>query len=1049
MARFFIDRPIFAIVISLFLILAGILSMLGLPVSQFPNIAPPTVKISGVYPGASAEVVENSVVAPIDSQINGVAGMKYIKAVSGNDGSAVITVTFDLERDVDIAAVETQTRVSQIESSLPSEVNDIGVAVTKASPDTLLYIALFSPDKTYDRLFINNYVYNYIVDPIKRVPGVGNVQVFGAEFGMRIWLQPEKMAGLALTTSDVLQAIREQNKQAAAGQLGQPPAYSQSGFQYSLQLDGKLTELSEFENIILRVHDDGSILRLRDVARVELGAKSYATTSGYNGGEASVFGISLAPGANALETADGLKSTLEQLSASFPVGIDYDITYDSSEFVKASIEEVIYTLFEALVLVFLVVFLFIQTGKATLIPMLAVPVSLIATFICYQFLGFSINTLSLFGMVLAIGIVVDDAIVVVEAVEHKMRDEGLSALAATKASMDEVSGALVAMTLVLAAVFIPMAFVPGVTGQLYKQFAITIAVSTMFSVLVALTLTPALCAKLLKQRVEGASPNLISRFFTAFNFGFDKLTDGYIRIVRTGVKKPMLVVIFMLVTILSISYLFRITPTGFVPNEDTGSFFVQVALPEGASIQRTSSAMDKLSTQIQAIAGVESLVTIVGYDLISGTAAPNSGLVITRLLPWGERQSEQLKAASIINQVRALNRSLPEAIVYAFNPPALPGFGAASGFSMMLQARGSQSPEQLANTTQQFIQAARQRPEILTINTSFSTSTPNYHLFVDRDKAKKLGIPIDEVYATLQTFLGGIEVNDFTNFGKNYKVHVQADADFRQDISTLSSLFMRGQSGEMTPLDSIVRAEPSVGPRFMLRYNLYPSAELTGEPAPGYSSGQALQALREVADEILDSSYGYEWSGQTREEVDSGSTAVQVLILSILVVFLFLAALYESWSIPLSVLLAAPFGIIGAFAAILITQTDFNVYGQIGLVTLVGLSAKNAILIVEFAKLYREQGQSLQDAALAAAKLRFRPILMTALAFILGVIPLVIASGAGAASKQAVGMSVFGGMIAAVFFGLLIVPGLFVIVERVAERIGGKSGLYVPTQKIK
>lgn len=1048
MARFFIDRPVFAIVISLFLVLAGTLVMIGLPISQFPDIALPNVKVTTLYPGASADVVEDAVTAPLDTQINGVTDMKYIKSVSGDDGSTSISVTFDLERDVDIASVETQNRVAQVQPRLPSEVNDIGVTVAKSSPDILMFLSFYSPKGSYDQLFLNNYLYNYILDTLKRVRGVGEAKVYGSEFGMRLWLRPDKMASLGLTTTDVVNAIQEQNKQAAAGQVGQPPADSPSGFQYSLRLQGRLVEQSEFEDVILRSLPNGSYIRVRDIARVELGAKDYSTVAKFNGQPAAAMSIALAPGANALETAELINAEVKRLAESFPEDLAYDITYDTSLFVVASIEEVVHTFVEALILVLIVVFLFLQSWRATLIPMLAVPVSLIATFIAYQFLGFSINTLSLFGMVLAIGIVVDDAIVVVEAVEHIMEHDKLPPKEATRKAMDEVSGPVVAIALVLSAVFIPMAFVPGVTGQLYKQFALTVAVSTLFSALVALTLTPALCTLLLKPKQPGPPKGLMGRFFARFNHYFDRLTFHYTGVAKRGTGALKHIVVMMLVLLVALFLLFRITPTGFVPDEDVGAFFMQAILPDASSTKRTDNVVNEVGAKLRGLDGVDAVLGITGYDIISGTAAPNAAMMVIKLKPWEERKEKEQQVNALIQKAMGIGAQTPESVAIAFNPPALPGFGTVSGFSMLLQARDGQSAEDLAEMAAQFVQAAQKRPEIGRIATTYSASTPNYRITVDREKIKKLGIPISDVFGTLQVFLGSLQVNDFTRFGKNYRVSLQADAEFRRDISTLSTLFVRNGNGEMVPLDTVVTATPGIGPRFTMRYNLYRSAEMTGSQAPGYSSGDALQALREVAAEVLPAGYGYEWSGQTAEEVEAGNAAALVMALSVVVVFLFLAALYESWAVPFAVLLATPFGVLGALVAILLANLDFNVYGQIGLVTLIGLAAKNAILIVEFAKLYREGGMSIHDAAMEAAKLRLRPILMTSFAFILGVVPLVLASGAGAASKFSVGTVVFGGMLTATLLAVLVVPALYVLIQSLAERFGGppkfKEGAAAP-----
>ncbi len=1033
MARFFIDRPVLAIVLSLFLLLIGTLSLLQLPVGEFPNIALPTVQVNANYLGASSDVVEESVTAPIDQQVNGATDMLYINGVSGDDGSAAITVTFDLDRDPDLAAVEVQNRVSQANSQLPSDVINAGVTVRKQSPDTLLYFALYSPDSTYDPLFISNYGYVYVVDELKRIKGVGDVRVFGSDFGMRVWLKPDRMASLGITAADVAQSIREQNVQVPAGQVGQPPATRGQSYQYSLRVQGRLVKAEEFGNIIIGSKPDGSFIRLKDIARIELGAKSYSNVSTLDGKPAAAISIALVPGANALETARLLKTRLTHLASEFPQGLDYRIVYDSSAFVEASVKEVLVTFIEALVLVLIVVFLFLQNWRTTLIPMLAVPVSLIATFAAFQLLGFTINTLSLFGMVLAIGIVVDDAIVVVEAVEHKM-SQGLAVRDATIKAMEEVQGPVVAIALILAAVFIPMGFIPGVTGQLYKQFAVTVAVSTMFSALVALTLTPALCLMLLKPHAEKRGP--LAAFFKRFNAGFDWLTGKYGSAAALLARRTLMVLLTLGILVLVTGGLFRSVPTGFVPDEDKGAVFMQVVLPDAASQERTEAVLRRVEQITKAVPGVDAVVSISGFDLISGTAASNGALVIVKLKPWGDRTAADQHANAIVGKLYFALQGIPEAVVMPFNPPALPGMGSVSGFSFMLQARSNQTPAELSAVAQEFIGKAMQRPEIGRISTTFSASTPNYQLQVDREKAKKLGVPVNDVFTTLQTFLGGYQVNDFSRFGRNYKVTMQAESDFRQEITDISRLFVRNKEGGMVPLDTLTSWQRGTGARFLQRYNLYRTAAFSGSPAPGASSGDALRALEEVAAEVLPEGYGFEWSGQSKQEIEAGNASTVVLGLSIVVVFLFLAALYESWAVPFAVLLATPFGFLGALLALKAGGIDFNVYGQIGLVTLVGLSAKNAILIVEFAKLNYEKGMPVFESAVEAAKLRLRPILMTSFAFIFGVVPLMIASGAGAASKQSVGTAVFGGMIAATLLTTLAVPAFYVLIQGLAERFG-------------
>ena len=1038
MARFFIDRPVFAIVISLFLVLAGTLTLVSLPIAQFPNIALPTVTVNSYYLGASSDVVEEAVTTPIDQKINGVTDMLYIKSVSGNDGSSVITVTFDLARDPDLAAVEVQNRVSQANSSLPSEVINAGVTVNKVSPDTLMFLSVYSPDGTFNQQFTNNYTLLNVVDALKRVRGIGDVKVFGDPFGMRIWLQPDKLAAYGLTIDDVVRTIREQNVQAPAGTLGQPPAPPDLAIQYPVRVKGRLTEVSEFADMILTSTSAGSFVRIKDVGTVELGAKGYNFATTYKRKPGTVVSISLAPGANALQSAAGVKRELEALKAQFPSGLDYQIVVDNTEFVTASIEEVIKTFEEALLLVLVVVFLFLQSWRATLIPMLAVPVSLVATFLAYSALGFSVNTLSLFGMVLAIGIVVDDAIVVVEAVEHIMAHDKLPPLEATRKAMDEVSGPVIAIALILAAVFVPMAFIPGITGQLYKQFALTVAVSVLFSALIALTLTPALCALMLRPKAPvGTSRNPITRFFEAFNRGFDRLTNAYGRGVSAAIRASLVTVALMGVVFFVIMRLFAAVPGGFVPDEDQGYFFVQTILPEGAALSRTRAVVDRAEATVLEHPAVESAISIVGNDLVSGTAAPNAGFVVVRLKNWKDRHAPELQLRAVFRDLSRQLSSIPEAIVVPFNPPPIPGLGSTGGLSFMLQAPGGTPPTELMTVARQVIAAAQTRPEVSRASTSFSAGTPAYQLDVDREKAKKLGVPVNSVFTALQAFLGGVQVNDFSRFGSNYKVIVQAAPEFRRDVGALRNIFVKSSEGALVPMDTLVTPKPQAGTRFFMRYNLFRTAEINAVPAAGYSTGQAIAAFEDVAKATLPPGYRYEWTGLARQEQEASGGAVGVFGLSIVVVFLFLAALYESWAVPFAVLLAVPLGVLGALGSLWLVGLDFNVYAQIGMVTLVGLAAKNAILIVEFAKMNRESGMELREAALQGAKLRLRPILMTSLAFILGCIPLAKASGAGAASKVAVGIPVIGGMLAATLLAIFTVPVLYVLIQGMAERVSG------------
>ena len=1035
MAKFFIDRPVFAIVISLFLVLAGTLTLIGLPVAQYPNIALPKVNINAFYPGADAAAVQQGVAAVLDQKVNGVTSMKSIQSTSGDDGSSSVTVTFELERDPDIAAVEVQNRVALATASLPPEVRDIGISVVKSSPDTLLYATLFSPNQTYDFLFINNYTDLYLTDSLKRIKGVGDVKIFGSEFGMRIWLKPDRLAALGLSVADVSRAVRAQNVQAAVGKVGTPPASSDTGLQYSLSIQGRLVDEKQFEEIVIRNEPDGSFIRLKDIARVELGANSYSQTAEYNGKPSSALGITLSPGANALETADLVKAELVRLKAAFPEDLDYRIVYDTSEFVKASVEEVVHTFVEALILVLVVVFLFLQSWRATLIPMLAVPVSLIATLGAFALLGFTINTLTLFGMVLAIGIVVDDAIVVVEAAEHHMAHGKLGPREATLKAMDEVTGPVIAIALILAAVFVPVAFLGGIAGVMYQQFAITVAVSTMFSALVALTLTPALCALLLRPKSEDRS-GLLARFFDAFNRVFDRITAGYGERVQRLARRLVPALAVLVVLIGAAFMLMSRVPGAFVPPEDQGYFLGSVQLPEAASMNRTIAATEKVDAVLAAQPGVEKRLMINGYNMLTGAVQSNSALFVAVLEPWEERTTPEKGLRAIMQGVYAKAAEVREASTLVFNPPPIPGLGTSGGFSLKVQDRMGSSPLELARVANEFIAAARQRPEIGMLYTTFNPMTPAYQLEIDRETAKKLGVPIGEITSALQTFLGGVPINDFARFGRTYKVTMQAEPEFRSDIQGVGQFHVRNTDGQMVPLSTLVQRVDTAAPTVTQRYNLFRTADVGGSPAPGYSSGQAMRALEEVAATVLPAGYGYEWSGISKQEKESAGQAPIIFGLALLFVFLFLAALYESWAVPFAVLFAIPLGVFGAMLGLWATGLTNNIYAQIGLVLLIGLAAKNAILIVEFAKMLREQGQDAVSAAVGAAKLRLRPIIMTSFAFILGVVPLILASGAGAASRISMGITVFSGMLAATLLAIFLVPVLFVTVAKLSGNAG-------------
>ncbi len=1034
MAKFFISRPVFAIVAALVLLLAGIIAGVSLPIAQYPQITLPTVRISAFYPGANAEVVEQAIAQPIEEQVNGVEGMLYMSSSSSGNGSYSLSITFGLDSNADIAAVQVQNRAAQANSRLPGEVLSSGVTTKKQTPDTLMYVALVSPKGTYDDLFLTNYATINVVEALKRVKGVGNVQLYGAEFGMRLWLQPARMAALGITPNDIYQAVQEQNRQAPAGQVGQLPAPKTQQFQYGVEVRGRLAEVGEFENVIVRAKSDGSFVRVGDVARVELGAKDYTFQSRFNGKPAASFSINLTPDASALETAALIKAQLDEIATSFPADLAYDIVSDNTLFVKASLEEVVHTFVEALLLVLIVVFVFLQNWRATVIPMLAVPVSLVGTFAAFVLLGFTINTLTLFAMVLAIGIVVDDAIVVVEAVEHHMT-KGLGPHEATVKAMEEVSGPVMAIALILAAVFVPVSFLGGIAGVMYKQFAITVAVSTVLSALVALSLTPALCAMLLKPKSE--SQGVLARFFAAFNNRFDRVTEGYGRGVQNLIRRTVLTLLTLGIVIFAAFGLMNKVPGGFVPQEDQGFLIGSLQLPPAASLNRTAAVAAKADAILATLPGVEKRLMITGFNILNGITQSDSALFILKLKPWEERTAagEQLKA--IIGAAYKGLGTLPEATALVFNPPAIPGLGATGGFSFKLQDRGGSTPQELAKTANDFIAAARQRPEIGTLYSKFDPNTPAFRLEIDREKAKKLGVPLTEVLSALQTFLGGMNINDFSRFGRTYKVTMQAESEFRSDIQGIDLFHVRSSAGVMLPLSSLVTKLPISAPLVTERYNLYRTTELGGDAAAGFSSGDAIKAMEEVAATALPAGYGYEWSGISLQEKESAGKTPIVFGMAIVFVFLFLAALYESWAVPFAVLFAVPLGIFGAMTGLWVSGLTNNIYAQIGLILLIGLAAKNAILIVEFAKMKRDEGEDAVTAALGAAKLRLRPIIMTSFAFILGVVPLVLATGAGAAARVSMGITVFSGMLAATLLAIFIVPVLFVTVDRVVARVSG------------
>jgi len=1036
MARFFIDRPIFAIVTSLILLLAGGIAGMSLPIAQYPQITLPTIQVSAFYPGANAGVVEEGVALPMETQVNGVEGMAYMTSTSSGSGSYSLNVTFNLDVNADIASVQVQNRASQANGQLPADVLANGVTTKKTTPDTLMYVALHSPKQTYDDLFLSNYTAINIIDRIKRVKGVGDVQLYGAEFGMRVWLHPDRMATMGLTAMDVYRAVQEQNVQAPAGKVGQLPAPENQQFQYSVQVRGRLTEPEEFANIIVKARSDGSFVRLQDVARVELGSKDYNFGTRYNGKPAVAFAVNMTPDGSAIETAGLIKQALVELSSDFPPDLEYAVVYDNTVFVRASLESVMHTFFEALALVLIVVFLFLQSFRATLIPMLAVPVSLVGTFAAFVLLGFTINTMTMFAMVLAIGIVVDDAIVVVEAVEHLMA-QGLSAKDATIKAMEEVSGPVIAIALILAAVFVPVAFLGGMAGVMYKQFAVTVAISTLLSAFVALSLTPALCAMLLKHKDPDKANKGLGRLLTGFNNWFDSVTVRYGRGVQSAIKRMVVTLGLLAALIVAAGGIMQQVPGAFVPSEDQGYFIGAVIMPDAASLNRTMAVGDQMQKVLESQPAIDRTLIINGFNLLSGAIQSDSTLFVAVLKPWGERKSKELSLESTMQAVLGGAAKIHEAVVLVFNPPPIPGLGATGGFSFKLQDRGGSSPEELARVAAEFITEAQKRPEIGQIYSKFNPKTPAYQLEMDREKAKKLGVPISDVTMALQSFLGGVNVNDFSRFGRTYKVTIQAEPEFRSDIDGVGLFHVRSASGDMIPLSTLVTPVSITSPNTMERYNLFRTAEISGEPAPGYSSGGAIRAMEETARDVLPQGYGYEWSGISLQEKESAGQAPYIFALALIFVFLFLAALYESWSIPFAVLFAVPLGVFGAMCGLWMTGQTNNIYAQIGLILLIGLAAKNAILIVEFAKMKRDEGASAEIAALEAGKLRLRPIIMTSLAFLLGVVPMIIKGGAGAAAQKVMGITVFSGMFAATFIAIFMVPVLYVAIEKLVSRIFG------------
>ncbi len=1034
MANFFIRRPIVAMVISIVMVLVGIIVMQGLPIAQFPDIVPPMINVTTTYVGASSIDVEQSVATPLEQQINGVENMIYMKSINGNDGTMTLQVSFDVGSDLDMSNVLTQNRVNQATAFLPGSVKNYGVTVKKSLVFPLVLITLKSPEGQYDNNFLSNYASININDRISRTKGVGDVKLFGgSDYAMRIWVKPDVLGKLNLTVPEIVKSVQDQNVISPAGQIGAPPAPEGTDFTFTVKTQGRLMNEEEFGQIVIRTNPDGSQLRLKDVARIELGTLLYNQIGRNNGKPAATIAVFQLPGSNAIEVAENLKELMNELAANFPPGMVHQITLDTTLPIQEGITEIVHTLFEAVLLVILVVFIFLQNWRATLIPLLTVPVSLVSTFIVFPMLGFSINTLSLLGMVLAIGIVVDDAIVVVEAVMHHI-EHGMTPKDATFQAMKEVSGPVVAIALILAAVFVPVAFMGGITGRLYQQFAITIAISVLFSAFNALTLSPALAAMLLKPAGGKKSP--LDKFYKWFNKYFDKFTGGYLSFTGILVRKVSRSVIFVGIIVVLTMILFKGVPSGFVPEEDNGYFLVNVMLPDASSLQRTDLACKKIEQILANEKSIDNFTTIAGYSFITGVASSNVATFFISLKEWKERtEKEEISFQVIENLNKVLTAAVPEAFVYVFGPPAIQGLGTGAGFTMMLQDKSGNTPQELAAQINNFITEAKKRPEIGRIATLFRPSVPQVYAEVNRDKVLKQGVTIADVNTTLGSLLGANYINDFNRFGRVYKVYLSAEGEHRNETWDLGQYFVRNDKGGMVPLNTLVTMNPSNGPEFTNRFNLFRSAELTGTPAPGYTSTDAITALQEVAAQVLPQGWGYDWANMSYQEVEAAGSGATVFIFALLFVFLILSAQYESWSLPLSVLLGIPFAVFGAMAGLWIGRFFSesyvnNVFAQIGFVTLIGLAAKNAILIVEFAKMKKEEGMDVAAAAMDAAKLRLRPILMTSFAFILGVLPLVRAAGAGAESRKVMGLAVFSGLFIATILAIFTIPSLFVMVEK-------------------
>ncbi|MEI8656732.1 efflux RND transporter permease subunit [Vibrio sp. Hal054] len=1040
LSKFFIYRPKFALVISLAMTLMGLIALKVLPVSEYPQISPTVITVSTMYPGASADVVKKTVAQPVEAKVNGVEDMIYMSSVIGNDGSYTLRVYFRVGADGDMAQVRVNNLVSQASSSLPQEVNQIGVTVRKKSSDMLGVITLRSPKQTHDSIYLSNYADLNIVERLKRIEGMSDITLLGKkDYSMRVWLQPNKLASLKLSASDVIGAIKTQNVQVAAGKIGGMPAPDEQQHQYVLQVKGRLQTAEEFENIVVKANANGSLIRLKDVARIEVGAQGYEADGRMNNEPAAVLALYQLPTANALEVMERIKEAMKQYERSFPDDLVYDIAYDSTEYVETSIDEVYETLIIAVLLVTLVVYVFLQNWRATIIPTLAIPVSIIATFAVMGVMGMTINTISLFGLILAIGIVVDDAIIVVENVERVIHEEHLDPIPATIQAMKEVTGPVLATTLILLAVFVPVALLPGISGKMFNQFAVTICVSVLISAVNALTLTPALCALMLKS--EHSTPIAPLR---AFNRGFEAITSKYRGLVGFLGQRMLLSIAIYGALIATLAFSFMQIPSAFVPNEDKGVFMVEMRLPDAAALQRTAPLMEKYVNELRQLDGVENVVSVAGFSVINMAAIPNSGMLIIKLDNWSKRKDPALHQRVLMQKVGQMLNANPDAASFVFATPAIKGMGAVDGFNLILQDNLGRSPQELASTTADFVAKINQLPEVARAFSIFRANIPQRFIDVDRDKAISLGVPLNEIFSTLQSQLGGAYISDFNKFGRSYQVKVQAEQQYRDNIDDIGRLYVRSATGNMVPLGTLIKIKPIFGPDTLSNYNMFSAATVNGAPAAGFSSGDVVKAIEKLAAEELPSGYSYEWSGMTYQELKAGNMAPIAFALSLIFTYLFLVAQYESWTIPAAVMMAVPIAVLGAVAALIMAGQAFDLYVQIGVVILIGMSAKVAILIVEFAKVLREnRGLSILEAAMEAARIRFRAVQMTAFAFIWGVFPLVIASGAGAASRHSLGFAVFGGMILSTFVGTLLTPVFFVMMQTLREKFKKKPSVVV------